>query len=122
MEGVLRLPDRRVRRQIRHLDGGTSWEITDACFGDAGAPAPFTVLWQFAPGCWIKRLAERRFRVCRADVAGGSGSQPRLARSETRRAGWRAASRDVETRRQGSRSRGLFPRDFGSGAGHPSCT
>jgi len=65
---TLPLPGVTLRRSIRHLPEQDGWEVADACARMDGSAETFIVRWQFAPGSWVRRVTDRRFRVCRADV------------------------------------------------------
>jgi hypothetical protein len=67
--GVLRSAGILLRRRIVNLPDGAGWQVEDECRGQDGRAMEFTTRWQFAPGCWVKRLRERRFLIRRADVA-----------------------------------------------------
>lgn len=65
------LPGCRVSRTIRLGKEGRSWAVSDRCRaeGAGGAPVPFTVRWQFAPGSIVKRRGDRRFLVSRRGIS-----------------------------------------------------
>jgi hypothetical protein len=67
--GVLNLPGAQLRRRIQRGEGDLSWVIEDSCTRKDGQPGEFTVRWQFAPGAFVKRLAERQFMVKRQATA-----------------------------------------------------
>ena len=68
--GSLRLPQGVVFRSIRRLQKSDGWEVADQFVPRLKHKAgDFTVLWQFAPGSWVKRISERSFSLHRAQVA-----------------------------------------------------
>ncbi len=69
LTGELNLPTARLRRSITRLEAGDGWLVEDALETPSGGVGDFSVRWQFAPGCWVKRLEDRRFRLCREDGA-----------------------------------------------------
>src|SRR5262249_5281721 len=44
--GVLNMPGRQLRREIRGSADGLSWDIVDSCVGKDGRPISFSVRWQ----------------------------------------------------------------------------
>ena len=64
----LALPSGKSRRCITRLEDADGWQVDDEFESRAGTPGEFTVLWQCAPGSWVKRLDERKFSLHRADV------------------------------------------------------
>jgi hypothetical protein len=71
LEGELALPRFRLRRMVRlsQEPSGEAWVVEDECRATAGGGRAFQVRWQFAPGTVVKRLEERRYRVCRGDAS-----------------------------------------------------
>src|SRR5262249_503029 len=68
--GSLRLPQGSIVRSIRRLEKRDGWEVADSFKPRRGHGAgEFTVWWQFGPGSWVKRIAERIFSVHRAEAA-----------------------------------------------------
>ncbi|PYJ02624.1 MAG: hypothetical protein DME25_15585, partial [Verrucomicrobia bacterium] len=66
--GSLRLPQGVIFRSIRRLEKLDGWEVTDRFeprFKDG--TGDFTVCWQFAPDSWVKKIAERKFSIHRAE-------------------------------------------------------
>jgi len=59
----------RITRRITHADHGRRWVIADSCESFDGEPQPFSVRWQFAPGTWVQRLDDRKFRLNRDGVS-----------------------------------------------------
>jgi hypothetical protein len=67
--GELSLPQGRIERRVRHSSDGLSWWVEDAFKTAVGRSSEFSVCWQFAPGCWVKQLDQRKFSVNRANVS-----------------------------------------------------
>ena len=65
---VLNLPGRQLRRTIESIKGALAWKVQDFCFEKDGSLGDFTVRWQLAPDCYVKRLDERQFLVRRNSV------------------------------------------------------
>ena len=57
------------RRRITALPDGHGWRIQDQPDHPNTAALPFSVLWQFAPGTWVKQLGPRLFEIHRSGVA-----------------------------------------------------
>lgn len=67
--GELTLPGCVVSRRVSLIEDGQRWQVEDSCAMTGIRSGEFTVLWQFAPGAWVKRLGERRFALHRAEVS-----------------------------------------------------
>ncbi len=67
--GELSLPNGVIRRSVTRIESGDGWQVDDEFASHAGIAGEFTVRWQFAPGCWVKRLDKRKFSLHRAEVA-----------------------------------------------------
>lgn len=67
--GTLNLQGTQLRRRITALADGRGWQVDDDCLDPERRPAPFTVLWQFAPDCSVSSPGERQFSIERAGAA-----------------------------------------------------
>jgi hypothetical protein len=107
--GELRLPSGLVVRNFTRVAAaaGDGWEVSDQFEPGPGGPREFSVRWQFAPGTFVKMLAERRWAVKRGDVSIVIEAGPE----------W-AAVRLVETKDQQGAPRHRLP----GGAGVPPAT
>jgi hypothetical protein len=98
--GEMDLPTGRLRRSIAPIEGSDGWQVDDTFETSAGA-ADFSVRWQFAPGCRVKRLDDRRFRLCRGDITldlavGAEWSEAILEEADPGRADRPTAVGDLE--------------------------
>lgn len=70
LSGELLLPGRGLlRRHVAHVVQHDGWDVTDEWQPQSNPPPAFSVRWQFAPGCYVKQLAPRRFQLHRHDVS-----------------------------------------------------
>jgi hypothetical protein len=69
VEATWTFPGGVATRRVQPRDGGQAWRVEDSVTAAGGGRGGFVVRWQFAPGCWVKRLGERKFSLRRADVA-----------------------------------------------------
>ena len=65
-----------MRRRVTPAEGRQGWQVEDSHESRAATP-DFAVRWQFAPGCFVKLLDERRFSLNRngASVIVGVGAE-----------------------------------------------
>ena len=65
--GVFDIPGWQMRRHLSNQSDGSSWCVSDSCLQKDGSAAGFSVRWQFAPGCVVRRLSDREFVLRRQD-------------------------------------------------------
>lgn len=65
---ALNLPGFRATRTVESVNEGRGWKVYDSCVAKDGSSTEFSVRWQFAPDCCIKRLDERQFLIRRHEI------------------------------------------------------
>jgi hypothetical protein len=65
----LALPAGRVMRRLKASPAALSWSVEDTFTPASKRTDGFTVRWQFAPGCWVKKLDKRKYQLNRAEAS-----------------------------------------------------